>query len=67
LPERGGRNRAAAQGFGRGGERKALFAALGEQNQNVRADVEDSPGNGVYERSAHGSAVANSLRYAGNV
>ena len=67
LPERGGRNRAAAPGFRRGGERKALFAALGEQNQNVRANVEDSSGNGVYERSARGSADASSLGYACNV
>ena len=42
-------------------------AALGEQNKNVRADVKDSSGNCVYERSGCGSAVATSLRYACNV
>jgi hypothetical protein len=47
LPQGRRGDRAAAPGFRRGGERKSLFAALGEQNQNVRADVEDSSGNGV--------------------
>ena len=32
LPEGGRRNRAAAPGFRRGGEREALFAAVGMQN-----------------------------------
>src|SRR5207253_10194274 len=49
LPERGRGNRAAAPSLGRGGERKTFLAALGEQDQDVRADIEDSSGNRVKE------------------
>jgi hypothetical protein len=44
-----------------------FFATFGQQNQNVRANVENPAGNRVQEGSACGFAFVHSLRNAWNV
>jgi hypothetical protein len=54
LPERRGRHRTAAPGLCGGGQRETLFASIGFQDEDVRADIQHFSNDGVHQCRAEG-------------